>query len=951
MPGLVRKVIICAAVDGLILQPISSRREQRPPSPVKIRYGGDAVVEIVPRDSVSEVAKNNSSFEAFGIVGLISVAKHRYLISITRRQQVAIIRGFPVYVVTEVAITPCTSQRDATDAVDQTSTHLNKKTTDTNVIDGAETEDETDIETASLNDAGDDDSVDEQRLADAQQALGRRSSVAEDVISKKGSYGRFAQRWFSKSGWTQDQKRNLGLSNAEAKQADPPTAKVESTKEAAEQVGATGTVTSLLPKLLRTAQIYFGSSRSFYFSYDYNITRSLPSQHKSKWTDMPLHKAVDPLFFWNSHPLKPFIDAGVEWLALPVMQGFVGQRSFVVDNHPPQNDEGTKDSVEMQDFAPASDTNPTSQEPEPSPSGKKSSERTFDIVVISRRSIKRAGLRYMRRGVDEQGNVANSVETEQILSPSVPDASSKMYSFVQIRGSIPQFFTQSPYSLKPAPILQHSDEANYAALKKHFVQLQERYGKIQTVNLIEKHGVEAIVGDRFQHNAARFNDESADDKGVPFEWFDFHQACRGMKFENVSLLVDTLAESLDTMGQSVVINGSLASEQKGVFRTNCMDCLDRTNVCQSSFAKYMLDLQLKEQGYDMTVQRDQENAWFNTLWADNGDAVSKQYASTGAMKGDYTRTRKRDYRGVVADVGLSLTRFYNGIVNDYFLQVSIDFFLGNVTSMVFDEFEANMMTKDPAVSMEKMREQAIELSQKRVVEDESEDFVAGWTMLSPHAAGSVSAHPLEEVVLLLTEKALYLCRFDWNMDKVSSFERVDYTHVEHILFGTYITSTISAAAMDEDKNVGLVITYRPGSNDTTRINTRSISSRAPTMEKDSTALEKISTEANSAAPVGFAGLLSRRPNAPTEKKIALKALYTQSSMASSGESSKPTEIQQVVSICAEVERLTKANKPVFSGEEKKELIEKGEIISLADAKKSTGLLDQLGYSIKRMVWA
>ena len=74
----------------------------------------------------------------------------------------------------------------------------------------------------------------------------------------------------------------------------------------------------------------------------------------------------------------------------------------------------------------------------------------------------------------------------------------------------------------------------------------------------------------------------------------------------------------------------------------------------------MLDQQLKDQGFDMREQLDQENAWFNILWADNGDAISKQYASTSAMKGDYTRTRKRDYRGALTDAGLSLTRLFNG---------------------------------------------------------------------------------------------------------------------------------------------------------------------------------------------------------------------------------------------------------------------------------------------------
>jgi len=36
--------------------------------------------------------------------------------------------------------------------------------------------------------------------------------------------------------------------------------------------------------------------------------------------------------------------------------------------------------------------------------------------------------------------------------------------------------------------------------------------------------------------------------------------------------------------------------QKSVVRTNCMDCLDRTNVVQSTFAKWMLTQQLREVG-------------------------------------------------------------------------------------------------------------------------------------------------------------------------------------------------------------------------------------------------------------------------------------------------------------------------------------------------------------------
>lgn len=40
-------------------------------------------------------------------------------------------------------------------------------------------------------------------------------------------------------------------------------------------------------------------------------------------------------------------------------------------------------------------------------------------------------------------------------------------------------------------------------------------------------------------------------------------------------------------------DGSVPCQQEGVFRTNCIDCLDRTNVVQSLLARESLQLQLK----------------------------------------------------------------------------------------------------------------------------------------------------------------------------------------------------------------------------------------------------------------------------------------------------------------------------------------------------------------------
>jgi hypothetical protein len=84
MPGLARKLVIYAAVDGLVLHPLNSRKENNhnqqrssPAAPVRIKYG-DASISPAPRESVSDLSTlpPNGSFEAFGIVGTAHIQPH-----------------------------------------------------------------------------------------------------------------------------------------------------------------------------------------------------------------------------------------------------------------------------------------------------------------------------------------------------------------------------------------------------------------------------------------------------------------------------------------------------------------------------------------------------------------------------------------------------------------------------------------------------------------------------------------------------------------------------------------------------------------------------------------------------------------------------------------------------------------------------------------------------------
>ena len=134
--------------------------------------------------------------------------------------------------------------------------------------------------------------------------------------------------------------------------------------------------------------------------------------------------------------------------------------------------------------------------------------KTFLWTIVSRRSCYRAGTRLYRRGIDFSGNVANFVETEQIvefdkMQSSFVQVSTWLPSFArmscrprlfnvvyiffvhaQIRGSIPLYWTQFPnMKLKPPPVIV-PNEQHTEACRKHLTEIIGEYGKIVIVNLV-----------------------------------------------------------------------------------------------------------------------------------------------------------------------------------------------------------------------------------------------------------------------------------------------------------------------------------------------------------------------------------------------------------------------------------------------------------------------------------
>lgn len=235
------------------------------------------------------------------------------------------IRGKPVYVVTDVGLTPLSSCSEAEAAIAGTTGALQKH----KAGNGVDTADEDSSDEASSLTAGNDrvslDAVETpvnepNNPASEGQAV-YRTSVAADVLEKKGAYGRFAERWVSRSGSSSGGRKQLGMSSQDelanvalAREADAPALALPtsgpgfsevaddsanaSTSSTAEQAvpepvaqTADSNTNSFLPKILTTTKIFF-SSRNFFFSYDNDLSRRYQPQQS---TSLPLYKRFDPL--------------------------------------------------------------------------------------------------------------------------------------------------------------------------------------------------------------------------------------------------------------------------------------------------------------------------------------------------------------------------------------------------------------------------------------------------------------------------------------------------------------------------------------------------------------------------------------------------------------------------------------------------------------------------------
>ncbi|KAI9827261.1 MAG: phosphatidylinositol-3,5-bisphosphate 5-phosphatase [Thelocarpon impressellum] len=404
-------------------------------------------------------------------------------------------------------------------------------------------------------------------------------------------------------------------------------------------------------------------TRSFYFSYSYDITRTL--QHNIAREREALGQGQarsDPdsfnaMFAWNHYLLEPAVETlknTYDW-CLPVVHGYVDQATLSVYG------------------------------------------RTVYITIIARRSRFFAGARFLKRGANDLGYVANDVETEQIVSEmlttSFHAAGAKLYanpnytSYVQHRGSIPLYWTQDNTGVTPKPPIElNLVDPFYGAAALHFDDLFERYGTpIYVLNLVksrERSPREAKLLKEYTNAVKYLNQFLPDDKKIIYKAWDMSRASKSRDQDVIGTLEVIAEDVVQTTG--FFHNGDFDTTgpqmQNGVARTNCIDCLDRTNAAQFVIGKRALGHQLHALGViqDTSIDYDTDAVnLFTHMYHDHGDTIAVQYGGSHLVNTMETYRKINQWTSHSRDMVESFKRYYNNSFLDGQRQEAYNLFLGN----------------------------------------------------------------------------------------------------------------------------------------------------------------------------------------------------------------------------------------------------------------------------------
>jgi len=380
----------------------------------------------------------------------------------------------------------------------------------------------------------------------------------------------------------------------------------------------------------------------FYFSHNFDLTRTLQAQ-KSNPNFRP-----DTQYIWNQ--------SMIEALAEPKVRESIDVKWIAYL---------TQGSVSYVEIPGSGEVSP------PTPH--------ITLCLIARKSKERSGTRYAGRGICDGGGVAGYTETELMVSVD----HDPLCSHVQVRGSVPVFWEQNnALSIN----LTRNKIWSEMAFAKHHNNLVSTYGnKVIYFSLLsptkdmEKQLIEAYEEQVIKHDA-------------PFVSFDFHAHVQQDILHDLEPMYQILTSYLEDQSYF-----SPTSQQKGVIRTNCMDCLDRTNIAQYFIAYKFVMKQLTRKYPELfglpeleriktAAKENEDKSWWSmlspivgpcsaeliyqhplealrTMWANCGDKLSIANTGTPSILSGLLH-QKGEAFNLIDNVTKTIQRSYNANFED-----------------------------------------------------------------------------------------------------------------------------------------------------------------------------------------------------------------------------------------------------------------------------------------------
>ncbi|RLU24526.1 hypothetical protein DMN91_002615 [Ooceraea biroi] len=442
-----------------------------------------------------------------------------------------------------------------------------------------------------------------------------------------------------------------------------------------------------------------------------------------KYVDYGVRSNPHRRFVWNSHLLKPVErDLHPDWI-LYIIHGFIGQSNVSIFG------------------------------------------RSMYVTVIARRSNKYAGTRFLKRGANFDGDVANEVETEQIVHDSGVSSLGKgrFSSFVQMRGSVPAHWSQDVSKMVPKPTITCDLSDPYVETAgAHFNQLLRRYGSpIIILNLVkkrEKKKHESTLSEELSMAVKYLNQFLPPEHHIQYISFDMARMSKRKEVNVMGRLANIAynavlktgiyqshnsyysqrylfspqsnnakklhkTNSASTLSSNLNDRSSVNSSTKtdcngltsgftcdfdsnadagrtnesqieskvrecftrrgtvqtGIIRTNCVDCLDRTNTAQFAIGKCALGFQLCALGVLESPKLEFDSdcvRMLEELYEDHGDTLALQYGGSQLVHRIKTYRKTAPWTSQGNDIMQTLSRYYSNTFSDQEKQHTINLFLG-----------------------------------------------------------------------------------------------------------------------------------------------------------------------------------------------------------------------------------------------------------------------------------